>query len=208
MKTKDFENEIKIHIEAKYPILWLVSFEERRVERIVESLCESEKSTFWSWSVSRGLYGGEKKKREQLGREKVLSTIEEKISKGDANNLFLLKDITGYFTSHEFLRRFRDLPATIDERRSLNTICILSPTLGEIPPELEEDIVVLELSLPDYDEIAEQVSSTYGHLIPDTWHASTRSVLYKSLQGLSMDNVKRVIRKAIGMNNGRLNEDC
>lgn len=209
MNTRDFENEIKIHIEARYPILWLVSFEERRVERIIENLCESMKFSFWSWSVSRGLYGGEKKKREAMGKEKILSTIEEKIAKGeDANNLFLLKDIANYFTSHEFLRKFRDLPALIEERHSINTVCILSPTLSEIPPELEEDIVVLELSLPDYDEIAEMVTRTYGHLIPEKWHASTRSILFKSLQGLSMDNIRRVIRKAISLNNGSLNEDC
>ncbi len=209
MKTKDFENELRIHIEARYPILWLVSFEERRVERIVEDICESMKFNFWSWSVSRGLYGGEKKKREVMGKEKILATIEEKISKDeDTNNLFLLKDIINYFGSHEFLRKFRDLPALLDERRPVNSICILSPTLSEIPPELEEDIVVLELSLPDYDEIAEMVSKTYGHLIPDKWHASTRSILYKSLQGLSMDNIRRVIRKAISLNNGALNEDC
>ena len=100
MKTIDFENEIKIHIEARYPILWLVSFEERRVERIVESLSEQMKFNFWSWSVSRGLYGGEKKKREQMGKEKILSAIEEKITKTEnANNIFLLKDIAGYFHS-------------------------------------------------------------------------------------------------------------
>lgn len=209
MNARDFENEIRIHVEARYPILWLVSFEERRVERIVESLCDSMKLNFWSWSVSRGLYGGEKKKREPMGREKILSVIEEKITKGEnVSNLFLLKDIASYFNSHEFLRRFRDLPAIIDERHTVNTVFILSPTLGEIPPELEEDIVVLELSLPDYDEIADLVSRTYGHLIPSSWHASTRSILYKSLQGLSLDNIRRVIRKAISLNNGFLNEDC
>jgi len=73
MIARDFENEIRIHIEARYPILWLVSFEERRVERIVESLADSMKLNYWSWSVSRGLYGGEKKKREPMGREKILS---------------------------------------------------------------------------------------------------------------------------------------
>jgi len=209
MNTKEFENELKIHIEARYPIIWLVSFEERRVEKIVESVCESMKVAFWGWSVSRGLYGGEKKKREVMGKEKILGVIEEKISKAEeVNNLFLLKDIASYFNSHEFLRKFRDLPAIFDEHRSINTVCILSPTLGEIPPELEEDIVVLELSLPNYDEIAEMVSRTYGHLIPAKWHASTRSILYKSLQGLSLDNIRRVIRKAVSLNNGALNEDC
>jgi hypothetical protein len=175
MNTRDFEKEIKIHIEARYPILWLVSFEERRVERIVENLCESMGSQFWSWSVSRGLYGGEKKKREPIGREKILSAIEEKILKAEDvnNNLFLLKDIAGYFNSHEFLRKFRDLPAITDERRTLNTICILSPTLSDIPPELEEDVIIVELSLPDYDEIEELVTKTYGHLIPEKWHSST-----------------------------------
>ncbi len=211
MNAKDFEQEIKIHIEARYPILWLVSFEERRVEKILDKLCTEIKTTFWKWSVSRGMVGGDKdkSKREPMGKEKVLATIEERITRSeDDNNLYLLKDIAGYFISHEFLRRFRDLPAIIEDVKSVNTICIVSPTLGEIPPELEEDIIVLELSLPDYDEIAEMVTETYDHLIPESWHASTRSILYKSLQGLSMDNIKRVIRKSISLNNGVLNEDC
>lgn len=209
MNALDFAKEIKIHIEAKYPILWLVSFEERRAEKIVEDLCRDMDFKYWSWSVSRGLYSAEKKKWEPLGREKVLNTIEEKIQKSEANsNLFLLKDIAGYFASHEFLRRFRDLPAIIDENRSVNTICILSPTLTDIPPELEEDIIVLELSLPDYHEIEEMINNTFSRLIPEKWHASIRSILYKSLQGLSMDNIKRVVRKAISLNNGILNEDC
>lgn len=209
MNAREFQNEIRIHIEARYPILWLVSFEERRVERTVEDLCRSMDCKYWSWSVSRGLYSGEKKKWENLGREKVLSTIEEKIVKNETdNNFFLLKDISGYFHSHEFLRRFRDLPAIIDERRPVNTVCILSPTLTEIPPELEEDIVVMELSLPDYNEIEEMVSNTFGKMIPEKWYPSTRAILYKSLQGLSMDNIRRVVRKAISLNNGQLNENC
>ncbi|MEK6657542.1 MAG: AAA family ATPase, partial [Nitrospirota bacterium] len=114
----------------------------------------------------------------------------------------------GYFSSHEFLRKFRDIPAIIDEHSPINTVCILSPTLTEIPPELEEDIIVIELSLPDYNEIEEMVIKTFGKLIPEKWHASTRSVLYKSLQGLSMDNIRRVVRKAVSLNNGSLNEEC
>jgi len=209
MNAREFKKELQVHIEARYPILWVVSFEERRVEKIIEELAESMKLVYWTWSVSKGLYGGEKKKREKMGREKILVNIEERLARSEeVNNIFLLKDISGYFNSHEFLRRFRDLPAAIEDNRALNTICILSPTLGDIPPELEEDIIVLELSLPDYDEIAELVSTTYGHLIPESWPTSTRSILYKSLQGLSMDNVKRVIRKAVSLNNGVLNEDC
>ena len=210
MNTADFEKEIKIHIEARYPILWLVSFEERRVEKILENLCKELGTNYWCWSVSRGLYSTDKKKKEAIGREKILTAIEEKIQKSeDANSLFLLKDVAGYFASHEFLRKFRDLPSIIDEQqRSISTVCILSPTLSEIPPELEEDIVVLELALPDYDEIEEMVTSTYGHLIPKTWHSSTRTILFQSLQGLSLDNIRRVVRKAISINKGVLNEDC
>lgn len=209
MNTADFEKEIKVHIEARYPVLWLVSFEERRVEKIVENLCKTKTVHYWSWSVSKGLYSSEKKKKESIGREKILTAIEERITKNDeVNNLFLLKDIAGYFKSHEFLRRFRDLPGIMDEQRAINTVCIVSPTLGEIPPELEEDIIVLELSLPDYNEIEDMVSKTYGHLIPEKWHESTKAVLYKSLQGLSMDNIKRVVRKVVSLNDGVLNESC
>jgi SpoVK/Ycf46/Vps4 family AAA+-type ATPase len=167
MNTTDFVREIKLHVEARYPIIWLTSFEERRAEKIVEGLCKELDYQFWSWSVSRGLISGiDRKKKEKVGREKILDTIEEKITKNpDANNLFILKDIATYFNSHEFLRKFRDIPAITDEQRSLNTICILSPTYGEIPPELEEDIIIIELSLPDYDEIEEMVQATYGHVL-------------------------------------------
>ncbi len=209
MNTKEFIKEIKIHMDARYPILWLVSFEERRVERILTELAKENELQFWGWSVSQGLYGGDRKKKEPVGREKILKAIEDRaIKSDDVNNLFLLKDIAGYLKSHEFLRKFRDLPAIFEDHRALNTICILSPTLGELPPELEEDIIVLELSLPEYGEIEELVDDTYGHLIPESWHAQTRSVLYKSLQGLSLDNVKRVVRKAISLNDGVLNEEC
>src|SRR4030067_1046156 len=209
MIAKEFKNEIKIHVEARCPVLWLVSFEERRVEKLLEGLAAETDFKYWCWSVSRGLYSGEKKKWEALGREKVLTTIDEKISKSQHdNNIFLLKDISGYFHSHEFLRKFRDLPAIIDENQPLNTVCILSPTLTEIPPELDEDIVVIELSLPDYDEIEEMVITTFGKLIPEKWYTSTRAILYKSHQGLSMDNIRRVVRKAITQNNGKLTEDC
>src|SRR4030067_663316 len=209
MIAKEFKNEIKIHVEARYPVLWLVSFEERRVEKLLEGLAAETDFKYWCWSVSRGLYSGEKKKWEALGREKVLTTIDEKISKSQHdNNIFLLKDISGYFHSHEFLRKFRDLPAIIDENQPLNTVCILSPTLTEIPPELDEDIVVIELSLPDYEEIEEMVITTFGKLIPEKWYTSTRAILYKSHQGLSMDNIRRVVRKAITQNNGKLTEDC
>ncbi len=210
MNTKDFVKEIKLHIEARYPVLWLVSFEERRVEKVVEELCNKSDTHYWSWSVSRGLRSGkDRKKVEKVGREKILTTIEEKITKNEnVNNLFVLKDIATYFHSHEFLRKFRDIPEITEENRALNTVCILSPTLSEIPPELEEDIVIIELSLPEYEEIEELVLKTFGHMIPKEWHDSTRSVLYKSLQGLSMDNIRRVVRKAVSINDNVLDENC
>ena len=54
MNARDFEKEIKIHIESRYPVLWLVSFEERRVEKILEDMCRTTGFKFWSWSVSKG----------------------------------------------------------------------------------------------------------------------------------------------------------
>src|SRR3989304_4771475 len=86
MNTADFEKEIKIHIEARYPILWLVSFEERRVEKILEGLCKELGTNYWCWSVSRGLYSTDKKKKEAIGREKILTAIEEKIQKSGEPN--------------------------------------------------------------------------------------------------------------------------
>ena len=87
MNARDFEKEIKIHIESRYPVLWLVSFEERRVEKILEDMCRTTNFKFWSWSVSRGMYSAEKKKWEPLGREKVLTAIEERIQRAERTTI-------------------------------------------------------------------------------------------------------------------------
>src|SRR3989304_4804899 len=100
MNPADFEKEIKIHIEARYPILWLVSFEERRVEKLLENLCKKTGFNYWCWSVSRGLYGGGKKKGEKKGRGKKLSTPEEKKKKKEegTKKLFPFKGHSGIFS--------------------------------------------------------------------------------------------------------------
>ena len=50
----DAAREIEVLIRAKYPILYVVSWEEARVEESVRGVCEKLKRTLHTWSVTQG----------------------------------------------------------------------------------------------------------------------------------------------------------
>src|ERR1700722_11084478 len=51
----DVAKEIGILIRAKYPILYLISWEERRVEKTLREICEPLNRTLHTWSLTQGM---------------------------------------------------------------------------------------------------------------------------------------------------------
>jgi len=48
------QEELEILIRAKYPILYIVSWEERRVEEAISKVCTTLNRTVHTWSVTQG----------------------------------------------------------------------------------------------------------------------------------------------------------
>jgi hypothetical protein len=94
---RDSGDNIEILIRARYPLVYVVSFEEGRVEHRLRSITEARRKQLFNWTVTNGLELPDGSRISELQDPvKVL----EYILQSDANALFVLRDYRHYLTLH------------------------------------------------------------------------------------------------------------
>lgn len=141
----DILKEISIYIKARYPIIYLVTSEENRAEKLLEKAGELSKKLCFFWSVTDGYYNTSKFGKDKTPL-KALNTIMDYTEPG----LFILKDFHPYLEEPEIIRKLRDIVANL--KKSYKTLFIISPVLV-LPPGLEKDITPIDIPLPSTREI-------------------------------------------------------
>ncbi len=134
-------------LAARYPLLWIVSPEEERVEKGLERLGQSAHILIYRWRRTSGLVapGGIDVPDTQspVAALRAIAGIE-----GSA--LFLFEDLHDALRDAEVVRRLRDLERELGARKQ--AVVVLSHTLA-IPPELEKEFAVLDVPLPNRKEV-------------------------------------------------------
>ena len=140
----DTEHELDILIRAKYPIVYLLSWEERRVEEAITRVCSELNRNLHIWSVTQGL-------RPQVNRASSTSSLSGELEvlaqmhEAPEYTVFVLRDYHPYMKDVRVIRLLRDLARRL--RGKAQTLIILSPSLV-LPMELEKDITVLDFAFP------------------------------------------------------------
>lgn len=145
-------DEIEILIRARYPLIYITTWEEKRVESELLKIGTRTDKKVYSWTVTQGLVNASSPKSSILGMDSTrdLITALDNIQKASEPALYIIKDIHHYMNDASIIRKLRDL--SISLRSSFKTILILSPIL-RIPPELEKDISVIDYNLPNLNEL-------------------------------------------------------
>lgn len=143
---KRLKEEMSLSIRARYPLLYLVTSEEARAEEMLEDIAQSSRKELIVWSLSKGLMPSRYKDQQDKDPEAVLKHIEA----SDKKAIFVLRDFHPFLEKEIVLRHLRDLIAHL--KKSYKTVVLVSPVL-KIPPELEKDITVFDLPLPDAKEL-------------------------------------------------------
>jgi hypothetical protein len=149
--------KISHYIQAGYPGLYLVSPEEQRVEvelkRVFHHLNQNTKETenyqLCYWSVVDGLVNTQTKQVTSANDPlDVLQAIEEQWER----TITLLKDYHLFLEEANpiLLRKFKDVLA---EGKTKQKTILLSGCRLVLPPELERELTVIELSLPGREEL-------------------------------------------------------
>ncbi|MSP60323.1 MAG: AAA family ATPase [Myxococcales bacterium] len=148
-------------IKAQYPILYIVSSEEERVEEALTKIAERRFMKLAAWSCTRGfvklvgtIKGGDAKQP-----DKALDFIAGAEGKG----LYILRDFHEFLKTPDVVRRLRDLAHDLKKKPETNTVLILSPVL-KIPAELEKEIAVIDWDLPNRVEMDEVVGRAIARI--------------------------------------------
>jgi SpoVK/Ycf46/Vps4 family AAA+-type ATPase len=202
MTNKD--HEIDVLMRARYPVLYIVSPEEARVEDALKRIADGRKQVLvWSATEPNAFAQSWENPTEKAptadGVSAALAALEQihrRVS-NDERAIFILRDFDAWLENSLVVRRLRDIAALL--KRSYSTLVILSPLL-HIPPHLEKEIAVVDYDLPGFEELGEILDELLARVNAETpidLEESTRESLVKAALGLTADEAANVFAKAL-----------
>lgn len=140
-------------LKAAYPLIYVLSWEEERVEKGLLQIAADRGRKFLSWSTTEGVI---EIRRDEMGREQRLPVRSRDLRDplralefvGDANEeaLFVLRDFHPYMQDPTIVRRLRDLARYLKKGDKPKTLILLSAIL-KIPAELEKEVTVVDYEI-------------------------------------------------------------
>ncbi|HTU23899.1 MAG TPA: AAA family ATPase, partial [Pirellulales bacterium] len=204
--------ELDILIRARYPVIYLVSWEEERVEQCLAEIAERRKKKLFIWTLTQGLvkYGAEppRSKGGSGSTTDPLAALDAVLDQMEPA-IFLFKDFHPFMEENRcnlaVIRRMRDVAVRL--RDTYKTIVVAAPLL-RIAPELSKDVTVVELGLPtlaDFNKLLERIIEDVKDKpgVEIALDAESRSRLLRAAQGLTLKEAENVFAKTLVMD-GRL----
>jgi SpoVK/Ycf46/Vps4 family AAA+-type ATPase len=188
-----FRDEFKLLLRARYPLIYIPTYEEERVETVIrEEAAQQGSRPVYTWDFVDGYQGNPNDAG--FGKRNPLQALEfvEKLS-ANAPAVFILRDYHRFLDDVAIARKLRNLAKLLKSQPK--NIVILSPRVA-IPDDLTEVLTVVEFPLPSGGEIkteVERLSQTIGNSLS----GKLLDDLVRSCQGLSMERIRRVLAKAI-----------
>lgn len=195
MPLSKSDTQISTLIRARYPLIYVVSWEERRVEDAIRGIVGSGKKTY-TWSVTEGL-----KPQPPSGDAavKVLAALEF-VEKCAEEAVFVFKDLHAVISDVVITRKLRDLAVRLKSSRK--TLIIIAPIL-RLPAELEKDVTVVDYNLPTYsdleallDLIIDKMKRDGASVDVDLTNEEREQVI-KAAQGLTLTEAENVFARSL-----------
>jgi len=204
-----FVQELDVLVRARYPLVYLVTSEEQRLEAILADLAETHGKALLGWSIAKGFrrLGGSKTASAPDGAREPLEALAA-IEKLSEPSLVVLKDFHPYLADPGVVRALRELAHAL--KSTFTTLVLLSPTLV-IPPEIEKEVSVLDIPLPGYRDLLQLLKEIVG-VVRQGNRAKVELTkddadqLIKAAQGLTLSEAENAFAKAIA-HDGRLSRD-
>jgi hypothetical protein len=200
----DFSLEVETLIRARYPIIYIVSPEEQRVQQLLLQIAERRQKTAYEWSCTTGLVASGasiqlSKNRSSPTRDPLLA-LDQVIEQVDPA-IFVFKDLHPFLgrQNHAVIRKLKEIALHL--KNSFKTIVLVSPTL-EVPLEIEKEITVVHLPLPSVEEL----SSLLDHIISDVRRFRQirieldddgRDRLLQAARGLTLNEAENVFARIL-----------
>lgn len=193
---------IETLIRARYPLIYVVSFEEVRVINAMTQIAKNRSKQLFQWSVTTGL---ELPDGSILAEFKDPVKVLEYILQLDVNGIFVLKDYHHYMNDPVVIRKLRDLGHSL--KLTMKNVVFISPIL-KIPVEIEKEISVVDYKLPEKRELIDIVKniaqSIGGKNIEEIENENFLNKIVEAALGLTSEEAENVFAKSI-VKNGNFN---
>lgn len=198
------EEQLEILIRARYPIVYVVSWEEIRVEQRLKEIADRRKKQLLGWSVTTGLskYGSPSSNSRQKGLADPIEALDSVIENKEPA-IYLFKDFHPFMRVRDsnvaVIRKLREVAHALSD--SYKTLVICSPVV-DISPELEKVVTVLDYPLPDvqdFDKLLKRICDEVSahNKLKITLTQDDRERLIQAALGLTLQEAENVFAKTI-----------
>lgn len=206
-------NHLNSLIRSRHPIIYINTYEEDRIIKVIHQLCVNASSTWQlvSWDITgivQELYGENLSiPDDELNQLEILNWFEDTSLPKDATRLLILKDFHNAMGIDsrgglEYLisRKLRNLCSVLPQQNK--SLIIIAPDLY-IPPELDKDITVIDWDYPDKDQIAALIENTLKAVSKNTkiknrfridYSEEEKQNIVRAFQGLTLDEITMAIK--------------
>jgi AAA+ superfamily predicted ATPase len=211
-------DDIEVLIRARYPIIYVVTWEEERVEQRLFEIARKRNKTLHIWTCSQGLvrHGAEVQQKSRTGGGSTCEPVAamDAVMAHVDPAIFVFKDLHDHLdvrispANMRNVRRLRDAATAL--RDSYKTIVLISPVM-KIPLELTKDIAVIELGTPtvsDFNALLDRIIDDVKDKprISINLDVEGRERLIHAARGLTLKEAENVFAKTLVID-GKLDAD-
>lgn len=209
----NFQTEIETLIRARYPILYIITSEEMRVQNILVEIAAKRQKKVFEWTYSSGIVPAGSSIQSQKSRSPAtkdpLAALDMVIDQVEPA-IFLFKDFHPFLTRNNFavIRRLKDIALHL--KNSYKTIVLISPVM-EIPAELDKEVTVINFLPPSKEDLGALLDKIIEDLrdskqVQIEMDDEGRERLLQAALGLTLGEAENVFAKII-VKNQRLSAD-
>jgi SpoVK/Ycf46/Vps4 family AAA+-type ATPase len=200
--AQSFIKEVDTLIRARYPLLYLVTWEEQRVEALLGDVARTQGKDLLEWSRTRGLNRLSGRPQRIEGTEEPDKALEA-IAQLTEPSLVVLKDFHRCLEDPRIVRTLRELGFKL--KNTFTTVLITAPVL-QIPPELEKELTVIDVPLPTRAELLQLLRDICSVVIRNKRAVveltqGQAEALVSAAQGLTLAEAENAFAKAIAEDN-------
>ncbi len=216
-------DELELLVRARYPVVYVVSYEEARIERRLGQIARARQKQLHVWGCASGM------------RQLVLDNIDDPTAPlvytnhrkniatpADAMSVVIDSRDPALYLFHDLhlhlnrsspcgaavIRKLRDVSRALSD--SYKTLVLSAPVM-ELPLELEKDVAVIDFSLPSRPEISSLLTKiereVEGHpTLKVNLSSDDRRSLVRAAAGLTLQEAENVFAKTL-VNDGHLSGD-
>jgi len=210
----DFIKNLSNLLRARFPCIYISTWEEERLLNILSDLCSNEDvirtpRNFFTWKLTEGL--------NEVNNGIVSNTRDpiqalDFIQKYESPGLFVFLDFHIFFgynnqpANLEVVRKIRDSIKNLTESDNPKNIIFISPSLV-LPDELEKDINIVDFDLPSFEEIKrllkEIIKANDGNGVVINLNSDEEEKIAKAALGLTLQEAENTFAHAM-VNDGCL----